>query len=237
MGPFIFVASSPGRLDMQLIHFLPITLLLVLTQPIAANLKHKMSPKKEYSITPPAGWKTIKNPRFHKVWIKNKTDDLSPQIYFTINRNIPEISVDRLKQEVLEMQKTISKTPDGKLIKYSRQREKDLLRIDFHISYSIYKKENKFKMLKIIRAYFTRGDQYLFMTLFKNKDAAYGNAVFKMTTTSFRINRDAPKETHPSRKYGILSNAINAIKRYWFILLPILIFSGITIWRGKKKTG
>ena len=202
---------------------------------LTARTNTSPKPEKEYTITPPIGWESIQNPRFHKVWIRKKKDSLSPQIYFTINRDMPEPSPEKIKQLAKEMETAVRATPDGKLVEYSSTRKDGMLRIDFRISYSIYQKEKKTAMEKRIRAFFTRGDQFLFMSLFRKEESKTSLAAFEKTTASLRINSGAPKTPHPSRRYGIFSNAVNAVKKYWFILIPILIFSGITIWRGKKK--
>jgi len=186
----------------------------------------------EYTLNSPGGWSTLKNRRFHQAWIKVKKDPLSPQIYLSINRGIPEPTDEQMKRLAKEMRRAVSETPDGKLMGYISKRVQGMLRIDFCIRYSVYYKKTKQPMVKLIRAFFSRGDQYLFMALFREKERKTAEQDFEKTTASFKLNLHTKKQI---RRYGILNRAVNTMKKYWYILLPILLFPCFTIWKSKKK--
>lgn len=212
---------------------LSILMSLLVCLPGAARAATNDQP--EYLLTPPAGWTVLSNPRFAQAWIQDTHDPLSPQLYFSINRDIPEPSPERQAKLLQEMEEIVRQTPEGRVVASGNTRERGMLRMDFELAYAIFQGTAKVPMGKTIRAYFARGDQFLFMALYRNTEKPAALRQLDTATGSFRLTGHAPQAIPGA---GLFARSLRVISRWWFLLLPVLLLSGYVIWKERrKKTG
>lgn len=212
---------------------LPVFMFFLVFTPAAARVATNAPP--EYALTPPAGWTVLSNPRFAHAWIRDKHDPLSPQLYFSINRDIPEPSPERQTKLLQEMEEIVRQTPEGRVVSSGNIRERGMLRMDFELAYAVFQGTVKVSMGKTIRAYFARGDQFLFMALYRGTEKPAALRQLDTVTGSFRLTGHAPQ---PAPGAGLFARSLRVISRWWFLLLPVLLLSGYVIWKDRrKKTG